>query len=107
MNPKEIGKAYDKITQLWEREEFNRKNGIDQHKRALAFVKNKGKALDVGCGCTGRFIDLLLSEGFAIEGIDVSEEMVRLAKRRHPEVVFHHQDVCEWLIKDKYDFITA
>ncbi len=31
---------------------------------AIAFVNNKGKALDIGCGCTGRFIDLLQSEDF-------------------------------------------
>lgn len=107
MKPQEIGKAYDKITHLWEREEFNRTNGIEQHKRALSFVEHKGKALDVGCGCTGRFIDLLQGEGFTPEGVDISGEMIRLARRRHPEVVFHHQDICEWLMEEKYDFITA
>lgn len=107
MNPQEIGQVYDKITHLWEREDFNRKNGIEQHKRALAFVKNKGKALDVGCGCTGRFIDLLQSEGFSPESVDVSEKMISLARERHPNIVFHHQDICEWNIEEKYDFITA
>lgn len=107
MNPKETGKAYDQITHLWTRENFDGSNGIDQHKRALSFVKNKGRALDVGCGCTGRIIDLLLSEGFRPEGIDVSEEMIRLARLRHPQVVFHHQDICEWHLEGKYDFITA
>lgn len=107
MNPKEIGKAYDTITHLWVREDFNRMSGIAEHKRALAFVENKGKALDVGCGCTGRFVDLLLSEGFTPEGIDISEEMIRLARRRHPELSFHHQDICEWTITEKYEFITA
>lgn len=107
MNPQEIGKAYDKITHLWEREDFNRKNGIDQHKRAIEFVENKGKALDVGCGCTGRFIDLLQSEGFSPEGVDISEKMIHLARSRHPEVIFHHQDICEWVIQEQYDFITA
>lgn len=107
MNPKDTGKAYDKITHLWERKSFDRNNGIEQHKRALKFVQNKGKALDVGCGCTGRFIDLLISEGLKPEGVDVSEEMIRLARRRHPEVAFHQQDIGEWDIEDKYDFITA
>ncbi len=107
MNPKEIGKIYDKITHLWVREDFNRTNGIDQHRRALGFVKNKGKALDVGCGCTGRFIELLISEGFTPEGVDVSKEMIRLAGLRHPQVIFHHQDICEWHIGERYDFITA
>ncbi len=107
MDPTDIGKAYDKITDLWMRNDFNRNNGIDQHKRALTFVKHKGNAVDVGCGCSGRFIDLLLSEGFTAEGIDVSEEMIRLARLHHPEVVFHHRDICECHTSTKYDFITA
>ncbi len=107
MNPHDIGKAYNQITHLWESEGFNRNNGIDQHRRAIAFVKNRGKALDVGCGCTGLFIDLLLSEDFSPEGIDISEKMITLAEKRHPEIKFLQQDICEWDIPEKYDFITA
>jgi len=107
MHPQETGQAYDTITHLWEQDSFNRKNGVDQHKRALAFANNRGKALDVGCGCTGRFIDLLIAEGFEPEGLDVSEKMIALARQRHPGVVFHHQDICEWRAQEKYDFITA
>ncbi|OQK15325.1 methyltransferase type 11 [Methyloprofundus sedimenti] len=107
MNPSDIGMAYNQITHLWKSEDFNRENGIDQHKRAIAFVKNRGKALDVGCGCTGRFIDLLLEEGFSPEGVDVSEAMITLARKRHPEINFHQQDICEWEIPEKYDLITA
>jgi len=107
MKPTDIGKAYNQITHLWESNEFNRTNGIEQHERAIAFVKNRGNALDVGCGCTGRFIDLLLDKGFTPEGVDISEEMIRLAKKRHPEINFYLQDICEWDIPRKYDFITA
>lgn len=107
MNPKKIARAYDKIAHLWESEKFNTNNGIAQHKRALSFVKNKGKALDVGCGCTGRFIEFLMGEGFTTEGVDISNEMIRLARLRHPDVALHHQDICEWFIEEKYDFITA
>ncbi len=107
MNPSEIGKAYNQITHLWESEKFNRKNGIEQHEKAISFVENRGNALDIGCGCTGRFIDLLLSKGFEPEGVDISDEMIRLAKQRHPQIAFHQQDICEWTLPKKYDFITA
>lgn len=107
MNPSEIGSAYDEITHLWDGGDFDRTNGIEQHKRALKFAKNRGNALDVGCGCTGRFIDLLQSEGFSPEGLDISARMISLARKRHPNVVFHHKDVCEWAITEKYDFVSA
>ena len=107
MNPNDIGKAYDKITHLWEREGFNRKNGIEQHERAIAFVKNRGCALDVGCGSTGRLIDLLLENGFSAEGVDISSEMIKLATKKHPEINFYHENICDWALPKKYDFITA
>jgi predicted TPR repeat methyltransferase len=107
MKPTDIAKAYNQITHLWEREEFNRDNGIEQHRRAIAFVKNRGAALDVGCGCTGRFMDLLQAEGFEPEGVDVSDEMVRLAKLKHPQFNFYQQDICQWDLPRSYDFITA
>tara|TARA_R110000782_G_scaffold39043_7_gene91074 strand:- start:2049 stop:2648 length:600 start_codon:yes stop_codon:yes gene_type:complete len=107
MNPSDIGKAYNEITHLWESDDFDRNNGIEQHKRAISFVTNKGKALDVGCGCTGRFIDLFLEEGFSPEGVDISESMIALARKRHPEINFHQQDICEWETTEKYDLITA
>lgn len=107
MQPRDIGKAYDQITHLWENESFDRSNGIAQHKRAIAFTEKRGKALDVGCGCTGRFIDLLQSAGFSPQGVDVSEKMLQLARSRHPEVAFHHADICAWDIPEKYNFISA
>jgi hypothetical protein len=107
MFPSEIGKAYDQITHLWESEKFNRNNGIDQHKRAISFVKNKRKALDVGCGCTGRFISLLLDEGFSPEGVDISSNMLSLARVKHPKIPFYQQDICTWDPPGPYDLITA
>lgn len=107
MNPVDIGKAYNQITHLWKSENFNFKNGIEQHEKAISFARNRGNALDIGCGCTGRFIDLLLSNGFTPEGVDISGEMLKLAKQRHPQIEFHHQDICEWILPKKYDFITA
>ncbi|WHI48373.1 class I SAM-dependent methyltransferase [Microbulbifer sp. TRSA001] len=107
MEPKQTGIAYDSITHLWERKEFNRNNGISQYKRALGFAKNRGAALDVGCGCTGRHIELLQTEGFATEGIDVSEKMIEIARDKHPNVHFYLEDICEWKATKKYDFISA
>ncbi|MCQ1060509.1 class I SAM-dependent methyltransferase [Photobacterium sp. DNB23_23_1] len=110
MKPDKIGKAYDQITHLWQSSDFNRNNGIEAHQRALTFAKNKGKALDIGCGCTGRFIDLLQGEGFeakGITGIDVSEHMLSIVSQRYPDITFVHADICEYQIDDTYDFITA
>jgi len=112
MKPEDTGKAYDSITHLWTSPDFNRSNGIEQHKRALQFRQQavkppSGRALDVGCGCTGRIVDLLLEQGYAAEGVDISGEKIRLARARNPEVDFHHQDICQWSLPGTYDFISA
>lgn len=107
MKPHQIGQAYDQIADLWDPARFNNENGIHQHKRAIAFTSNRGSALDVGCGWNGRFVDVLLEQGFSPEGLDVSEEMIRRARKRHPDVTFHLADVCSWQPLKGYDFITA
>lgn len=107
MKPADTGQAYDEITHLWERKEFNRSNGVEAHKKALSFIEKSGTALDVGCGCTGRFIDLLFDAGFQPEGVDISKKMIELAKARNPKVIFYHQDICNWELPKKYRFITA
>jgi len=104
MHPSDIGKSYDLLAQKWLEP---RTDGLAQFKRAVQFVPNGKFALDVGCGCNPRFIDLLGEHGFQVEGIDVSNEMLRLAKQNRPEISFHLQDICTWDLPRRYDFISA
>ncbi len=107
MKPKQTAKHYDKIAYHWASDRFNKKNGIAAHERALQFAKPKGVAIDIGCGSSGRIIELLLSHDFEVEGFDLSSEMLALAKKKHPDITFHHADICEWEFSKKYDFISA
>ncbi|MBK1860080.1 class I SAM-dependent methyltransferase [Cerasicoccus arenae] len=107
MTPRETAQSYDNLASHWNCDKFNRENGISQHKRALRFSKVKESAIDIGCGSSGRIIELLLSEGFEVEGLDISPEMIRLAKERNPQQVFHQADICEWNFPKRYDFISA
>ncbi|MCG8617246.1 MAG: class I SAM-dependent methyltransferase [Desulfobacterales bacterium] len=107
MTPENTGKAYDRIADRWNNETFNRENGITQHLRALEFLKNGKSALDVGCGCNGRFFDLLQEKGFTPEGLDISSEMIRLARDKYPDIKLYHTDFCRWDTRKTYDFITA
>lgn len=105
--PIDIGAAYDRIADLWNGDAFNRRNGIAQHERALAYAPEGGRALDVGCGCSGRLFDLLAARGFAVEGVDASARMVELARLRHPSVPIHLADIRAWPLPGAYEFITA
>ena len=107
MKPSETANSYDQIAYHWNGDNFNHKNGIAQHERALQFTKSRENAIDIGCGSSGRIIEMMLSAGFQTEGLDLSSEMIRLAKARHPNVLFHHADIWTWEFPHKYDFISA
>jgi SAM-dependent methyltransferase len=106
MDPEALGHEYDKIATHWQ-EPFLQTNGLAQFEKAIRFTKNRGPALDIGCGCSGRFINLLLKHGFAPEGLDVSEKMIALAKEQYPQIPFYHADISKWIFPTKYDFISA
>jgi SAM-dependent methyltransferase len=106
MQPSELGESYDSIAARW-LDPGLEMNGMHQHEQALRFGLGGGVALDVGCGCSGRFARLLVGQGYEVEGIDVSAEMIALARVRNPDAIFYHADVCEWVPDKRYDFITA
>lgn len=107
MTPEQTASSYNQIVQHWDCPEFDRHNGIQQHERALRFVSKFGAALDIGCGGSGRIIELLLKRGFDVEGLDVSQEMLKRAHRHHPHVRFHLADICSWEFPKAFDFISA
>ncbi|MBW4680953.1 MAG: hypothetical protein KME19_12665 [Microcoleus vaginatus WJT46-NPBG5] len=67
MKPDEVAKSYDQIADVWNSKEFPHSDGVKQHERAIAFVKEKQYALGIGCGCSGRIIDLLTSYRYGME----------------------------------------
>ena len=107
MKPSDIASGYDGLADIWNGDDFDRSNGIEQHRRAIAFCSAKGRALDVGCGSSGRIIELMLENGFDAEGLDLSDRMLELARARHPNTRFHQADICEWVAENSYDFVSA
>lgn len=108
MEPREIADVYDRIARHWAEPSLLAANGIAAHAQALLFLgTRRGAALDVGCGANPRLRRWLLAQGFAVEGVDISQRMIELARRAQPELKFHQADICEWMPPQRYDFITA
>lgn len=106
MQPSEIAESYDRIAHDWLHHGLDQ-NGILQHERALKFRPRGGWAIDIGCGCNGRFFRLLTAHGYEVEGLDISARMLALGRERFPATTFHHADLCTWQPDRSYDFITA
>lgn len=62
--------------------------GMKHVRKAMSHSKKNSIVLDIGCGSNGRIIDAALKNDFEITGIDVSAEMIRIAKDRRPDVNF-------------------
>lgn len=73
---------------------------IKKHKRS------SGNALlDVGCG-TGAHI-AYLKKFYAAEGLDLDEQLLEVARQRHPDVAFHHGDMADFNLNRAYDVIVS
>jgi SAM-dependent methyltransferase len=107
MKPTDTGHLYDRIADWWDDQEGQSTAGIQFVRSAIKLSANKGKALDVGCGSSGRIITALLDAGFQVTGIDVSEAMIEHARKRHPGSHFILGDICEWQPQEQYDAIIA
>ena len=107
MKPNETGSHYDKIALWWQKQHLHSTYGVTALEKAIKFVERKSTALDIGCGSSGRFINVLIQNGFMPTGIDVSIEMISLARQHHPDVNFYMGDICTWELPQKYDLISA
>lgn len=103
MTPDEVAAGYDRLADRWlDVSDY----GFAQVERAVRFVRNRGDALDVGCG-TGRLFGLLARHGFRTDGVDVSPAMIALARERHLEARLYLADICRWELPRSYDLIVA
>ncbi len=99
---------YNKIAEWWINAQMeNPEYGMKYIHKAIGYAKTKSKVLDLGCGGTGRTINKLIKHNFSITGIDVSSEMIRLAKLKHPIIKFIHTDFISWNTEETFDLIIA
>ncbi len=69
-------------------------------------VKPDASIAELGCG-TGTMTELLSDDGFDITGIDLSEDMLSLAREKVPRVDFLRMDMREFTLDKKQDAIIS
>lgn len=62
--------------------------------------------LDVACG-TGEHARRLATEGFAVDGLDLSPDFVRIAQRKHPSGRFVQADMSDFHLGRQYDAVLC
>lgn len=68
--------------------------------------QSKGKTLlDVACG-TGVHAGYL-SKYYQVEGLDLDRTMVAVAKKKHPNIHFHHGDMTDFSLRRQFDVVVC
>lgn len=98
----ELAKYYDLIYSWknYKKEDEKIKEIIRKYKRT------KGNSLlEVACG-TGRHLEYLKND-FECTGLDLNEEMLKLARKRNPGIKFIRADMTKFKLDKKFDVITC
>lgn len=99
---RDLAAYYDEIYDFknYEKEVGTLKVLISRYKKS-----NGRNLLDVACG-TGNHIGFLKRK-FLVEGLDSSPDVLRVAQKKHPDVVFHRGDMSRFKLRTRYDVITC
>lgn len=102
---------FDKIAERYDKwYETSLGRYVDTTEKELIFSlleSKKGLALDLGCG-TGNYTFELKNRGFEVVGLDISKEMLRIAKNKMPEILFVRGDAYLLPFKDNtFDLVLS
>jgi SAM-dependent methyltransferase len=78
--------------------------------KLIAFIHQYSRStgnrlLDVACG-TGLHLSYL-TQHFQVEGLDLDEQLLAIARQRHPEVPLHHADMTDFNLGCTFDVVTC
>jgi ubiquinone/menaquinone biosynthesis C-methylase UbiE len=89
-----VEEGYNKIARQYhsERHQFE---SIIELKKLTQLLDPGAEVLDVGCGAGVPVTKFLVDEGFSVTGIDISDGMLKLAKKHVPKCKFLKADMSE------------
>ena len=98
---------FDKIARDYDRMNHLMTAGLDRRWRKSAVQGLHGKVLDVACG-TGDMAVELLQRGCKVTGVDLSEEMMAIAKQKAPQAEYKLADAERLSFEDaSFDAVTC
>lgn len=97
MEYKEFAKYYDKF--------YQNKDYQKEVNFLKKFINKTDKIIDIGCG-TGIHASLLEKDGYNIDGLDLNQEMLDIAKNRLSSNIYN-QNILDININNKYNIIIS
>ncbi|MEK7209225.1 MAG: class I SAM-dependent methyltransferase [Patescibacteria group bacterium] len=88
----DLKSTYNRIARDWTKDHHRDIWWVKGTEKYSSFFEPKASILDVGCGA-GEKSKYLVKKGFAVTGIDFSDEMIKLAKEQIPAGSFFVKDI--------------
>lgn len=107
----EYAKSYERqaayYDAIYEAQGKDYKKESDQIREVIEKYKksNGNDLLDVGCGTGGHFA--FLREGFTVEGLDIDQHMLQVARQRFPDITFHKGDMVNFDLSKQFNAVTC
>ncbi len=96
MNKKIVEDGYNVIANEYNSHRLSRKEIVSEFFDSLSeYFPNKGKVLDLGCGGGEPVTGYFARKGYDITGVDISGEMIRIARDQIPDGKFIQSDMSE------------
>jgi ubiquinone/menaquinone biosynthesis C-methylase UbiE len=111
MNSKErIKESYNKNATIWA-DKYSLKNYTHTHIEKPAILELMGniegkKIVCIGCG-DGEEANMFYKRGAEVVGFDMSEELIKIAKSKYPDIEFYIGDAESFSIDKKFDIAYA
>lgn len=104
MSNDDIRKGYNKVavTYLKGRDKFKNNKYLD---RLIELLPKGSVILDLGCGAGIPIDSYLISHGYKVKGLDISEKQIELAKQNVPSAEYELKDMS--LLKEKEYSVDA
>ena len=97
--------AYEKHGSVWVRNN-DKKYFWLKYMKMLQRYAPTGRILDIGCG-GGRDAEELVELGYDYTGVDITDKLLEIARKRLPKQKFYKQSVYDLKFDDKFDVFWA
>lgn len=88
-----VEEGYAKIAEKYNLKRVKSTRSLKLLETIVKKMPKKGKVLDVGCGAGYPVSQFFVKRGYGVTGIDLSNEMIKIAKKNVPEGNFIKQDM--------------
>ena len=103
MNQQKIISFFDRCAPSWDEEQIRNEQVIEKILNNGS-IENDARVLDVACG-TGVLFPDYIKRGAVVTAVDISPEMVKIAKSKFPDINIICGDVEEIDFAEKFDFV--